>query len=190
MTKKHAHSPETPAKPAAEEKPVPPAEPVEEPTPAPPVEPTVEPEVEPPEPLQHQLLRLQADFDNFRKRIARERKDWIAAANEDLVTELLPVLDHFELGLADGAKNGVPPAMLEGFQLIYNQLMGVLSKAGVEPIDAVGKLFDPHWHEAMMHQPSDTVPAEHVVAQTRRGYKMGDKLLRAAQVLVSSGPAA
>lgn len=67
--------------------------------------------------------------------------------------------------------------------------MGVLSKAGVEPIDAVGKLFDPHWHEAMTHQPSDTVPAEHVVAQTRRGYKMGDKLLQAAQVLVSSGPA-
>ena len=190
MTKKNPQSHQPTDNPVADESPVPPAAAeTADPTPAPEAEPAT-PVEEAPEPVQHQLLRLQADFDNFRKRIVRERKEWITSANADLVTDLLPVLDHFELGLADGAKNGVPPAMLEGFQLIYNQLMGVLAKAGVEPIDAVGKLFDPHWHEAMTHQPSDTVPAEHVVAQTRRGYTMGDKLLRAAQVLVSSGPAA
>jgi molecular chaperone GrpE len=152
-------------------------------------EPPAEPQPSPEAVLQDRLLRLQADFENYRKRMDREKKDWIAFANEKLVLDLLPVLDHFELGLADSAKNGAPAAFIEGFQLVCNQLRAALEKAGVQAIDAEGAAFDPHVHEAITHLPSDDVPADHVVAQTRRGYKLGDKLLRAAQVVVSSGPA-
>ena len=193
MTHKHPHSKPEAAQPAAEPDlpAVDPAHPVPEDGPAAPAESAAaaEPQPSPEAVLQDRLLRLQADFENYRKRMDREKKDWIAFANEKLVLELLPVLDHFELGLADGAKNGAPAAFVEGFQLICNQLRAALEKAGVQAIDAEGAAFDPHVHEAITHLPSDDVPADHVVAQTRRGYKLGDKLLRAAQVVVSSGPA-
>ena len=141
------------------------------------------------ESLQHQLLRLQADFDNFRKRMAREKKDWIAFASENLVMELLPVLDHFELGLADSEQNGAPESLTEGFRLIYSQLCVAIEKSGVKAIDAQpGEAFDPQVHEAISHLPSEEIPEGEVVAQTRRGYQMGEKLLRATQVVVSSGP--
>jgi len=140
--------------------------------------------------LQDQMLRLQADFDNYRKRMAREKKDWIAFASENLVMELLPVLDHFELGLADSEQNGAPEALTEGFRLIYTQLCAAIEKSGVQVIDApAGEPFDPQVHEAISQLPSEEIPEGEVVAQTRRGYQMGDKLLRAAQVVVSSGPA-
>ncbi len=194
MTHKHPHSKPETTKPAAEPDlpavdPAHPA-PADAPPPAPAQSaPAAEPQPSPEEVLQDRLLRLQADFDNYRKRMDREKKDWIAFASEKLVLELLPVLDHFELGLADSAKNGAPAAFVEGFQLVCNQLRAALEKAGVQAIDAEGAAFDPHVHEAITHLPSDDVPADHVVAQTRRGYKLGDKLLRAAQVVVSSGPA-
>ena len=194
MTHKHPHSKPETTKPAAEPDlpavdPAHPA-PADAPPPAPAeAVPAAEPQPSPEEVLQDRLLRLQADFDNYRKRMDREKKDWIAFASEKLVLELLPVLDHFELGLADSAKNGAPAAFVEGFQLVCNQLRAALEKAGVQAIDAEGAAFDPHVHEAITHLPSDDVPADHVVAQTRRGYKLGDKLLRAAQVVVSSGPA-
>jgi molecular chaperone GrpE len=191
MTKKHSHphsNEPAPGKPAAEPLAADAAPGTDAPPPA--AEPQAPP-VAPPEDeaLQTRLLRLQADFENYRKRMAREKLDWIAFASEKLVLDLLPVLDHFELGLADSAKNGAPAAFTEGFQLIYTQLRTAIEKAGVQAIDAEGQAFDPNLHEAITHMPSDTVPEEHVVAQTRRGYKMGDKLLRAAQVVVSSGPA-
>lgn len=137
--------------------------------------------------LRDQLLRLQADFDNYRKRIDRERKDWALYANEKLLKDLLPALDNFELGLANGVKSNAPEALLEGLRLVHGQIEGALAKSGVTPIDAEGCPFDPHLHEAITHMPSQDVPAGTVMAQTRRGYKMGDKLLRAAQVVVSSG---
>lgn len=191
MTKKHPHShPDAP--PPAEEANLPMVEPVPAPgavgTPA--AESPDEPVLSAEAVLQDRLLRLQADFDNFRKRMDREKKDWIAFASENLVLELLPVLDHFELGLADSVKNSVPAPITEGFQLIYSQLRAVIEKAGVEAIDAEGAVFDPHLHEAITHMPSEQVPEGQVLAQTRRGYKLGGKLLRAAQVVVSSGPAA
>ena len=191
MTHKHPHSKH--AAPAPAEDPnlpaIDPAHPVpEEAVPVP--ESPTEPQPSPEEVLKDRLLRLQADFDNYRKRMDREKKDWIAFASEKLLLELLPVLDHFELGLADSAKNGVPAALTDGFQLVCNQLRAAVEKAGVQTIDAEGKTFDPHLHEAITHMPSDTVPEGQVVAQTRRGYKLGDKLLRAAHVVVSSGPAA
>ncbi len=190
---KHTHS--KPQKPEPQESSVPaPEEPPSVPEPETPVTPfPEEPDVSEPSPeeaLQSRLLRLQADFENYRKRMAREKKDWIAFASEKLVMDLLPVLDHFELGLADSAHNGAPEAFTEGFRLIYSQLQAAIEKAGVQPIDAEGAEFDPNLHEAITHAPSPDVPENHVMAQTRRGYRMGDRLLRPAQVVVSSGPAA
>lgn len=140
--------------------------------------------------LRDRLLRLQADFDNYRKRVDRERKDWAVYANEKLLKDLLPALDNFDLGLANGIKANAPEALLEGLRLVKGQLESALAKSGVTPIDAEGQPFDPNLHEAITHMPSPDVPEGIVLAQTRRGYMMGDKLLRPAQVVVSSGPAA
>ncbi|MDR0994143.1 MAG: nucleotide exchange factor GrpE [Verrucomicrobiota bacterium] len=185
---KKTHSPHASPSSAKEQAPPPPTEDLPEV-----LEPeevlSAEPALSQEEVLKDRLLRLQADFDNYRKRMDREKKDWVAYASEKLVTELLPILDHFELGLVNSRKNEAPDSLVEGFQLIYNQLQAAVAKAGVEPIDAEGQAFDPTLQEAITHMPSEDVPEGMVIAQVRRGYRMGDKLLRAAQVVVSSGPA-
>jgi len=138
--------------------------------------------------LRDQLLRLQADFDNYRKRVAREKQDWIALAAERLVADLLPVLDNFDLGLDNCAKSEASAAVAEGFRLIRDQLRGALAKAGATPVEpAPGDEFDPTVHEAITQMPSPDVPEGRVVARTRAGWRLGPKLLRAAQVVVSSG---
>jgi molecular chaperone GrpE len=155
-----------------------------------PVEPVVEPVVPPKEeeePLKLQMLRLQADFDNFRKRTQRERNELFTFANESIISEMLPVIDHFEMGFKSAEAHESAGAVTEGFRMVYNQLLDVLKKFNATPIDAIGETFDPHRHEAILHIPSDQ-PAETVVEQVRRGYLLGEKLLRAAQVIVSSGP--
>lgn len=141
------------------------------------------------EALQTQLLRLRADFDNFRKRVQREKAETYQRANEDILLELLPVLDHFEMGLQTARQHETDAAVLDGFQLVHDQTLAALKRFGLEPVDAEGKAFDPHWHEAATYLPSDEHPEDSVMAQTRRGYKLGDRLLRPAQVVVSSGPA-
>ena len=141
------------------------------------------------EQLKDRILRLQADYDNFRKRTLRDRDEETARANADLILEFLPVLDHFERGLREARAHKADKAVVDGFQLIYDQFMGVLFKAGLSPIDAEGQVFDPNFHEAITHIPSDEHPADVVITETRRGYRLADKLLRASQVIVSSGPA-
>lgn len=136
------------------------------------------------------FLRLQADFENFRKRTLRERTDLYRRANEDIMEELLPVLDHMDLALEAARAHDADEAMVEGFRLASEQLWTALGKFGLKPIDTDGVAFDPNLHEAVSHLPSDDVPENHVMVQTRRGYKLGDSLLRAAQVVVSSGKAA
>ena len=138
------------------------------------------------EPLQLQLLRMKADFDNFRKRQVRERIEWITRANEDLFLELLPVLDHYEMGLKSAEEHQTDNSVIEGFRLVYDQLIDLLKKSNVTPMETIGEPFDPHHHEALTHMPSDQ-PAETIVEEFRKGYMLGDKLLRAAQVVVSSG---
>lgn len=133
------------------------------------------------------LLRLQADFDNFRKRTLREREDIYQRANTDLMDELLPVLDHMELALKAACGKGGDASFVDGVRLVYDQMQGVLAKFGLVPIDAEGQVFDPALHEAVSHLPSPDVPENHVMVQSRRGYKMGERVLRAAQVVVSSG---
>jgi molecular chaperone GrpE len=143
------------------------------------------------EPESTRLLRLQADFDNFKKRTIRERNETYRRANEDLMEELLPVMDHMELALDAAAQHDADEAMVEGFRMVSEQLRGALAKFGLTPIDAAAAEFDPNVHEAISHLPSTDVDENHVMIMTRRGYKLGDMLLRAAQVVVSSGdPAA
>ena len=140
------------------------------------------------ESLRDQFVRLQADFINFRNRTQRERLELYQRANEDLLLELLPVLDHYEMGLQTAQKHQADAAVVDGFKMVYDQFQNVLKKFNLTPIEAVGEAFDPHKHEALTHMPSDEYPAEVCSNQIRRGYLFGDKLLRAAQVVVSSGP--
>ncbi len=137
--------------------------------------------------LEGRLLRLQADFENFRKRTLREREDLYRRANEDLMLELLPVLDHLELAFHAASKE-VDHPVVKGFRLVGEQLQQVLQKFGLQPIETEDVDFDPNVHEAIQHLPSEEIPENGVIARTRAGYMLGNRLLRAAQVVVSSGP--
>jgi len=137
--------------------------------------------------LEERLLRLQADFDNFRKRTLREREDLYRRANEDIMLELLPVLDHLELAFQAAGDNGSDHPLVKGFALVGEQLQQVLRKFGLTPIETEGVDFDPNVHEAIQHLPSDKVPENGIIARARSGYMQGNRLLRAAQVVVSSG---
>lgn len=141
------------------------------------------------EALETRLLRLQADFDNFRKRTLRERTDWQRQAKEEVLVDLLTVIDHYELGLKTARSQTTEASVLNGFEMIYEQFVSALKKHQVTPIEAEGQAFDHNLHEAITYVPSAEHAAGTVIAETRRGYKIGDKLLRAAQVVVSSGPA-
>jgi len=133
-----------------------------------------------------QLLRLRADFENYKRRVLREKDELYRRANEDLVSELLPVLDHFEMAMQAAGDRADDP-FVQGVRLVGDQLMTALGKHGLAPIDAEGEPFDPNLHEAVSHLPSPDTAENHVMVQTRRGYRLGDRLLRAAQVVVSSG---
>lgn len=139
------------------------------------------------ETLKDRLMRLQADFDNFRKRTHREKNDLYRQANQDLIAELLPVLDHFELAFGTVPAGAQPDPVVQGVRLVHGQLLTVLQKFGLTPLDAAGQAFDPTVHEAVSHLPSADVPDNSVIAQTRRGYMLADRLLRPAQVVVSRG---
>jgi molecular chaperone GrpE len=138
------------------------------------------------------LLRLTADFDNFKKRAARERLDAIKFANEGLIMKLIPVSDNFEMALA-AAKNSTDAStqsLQAGVAMIHQQLRAVLAEAGLEEVDATGKTFDPALHEAVSQQESADVPEGHVLQQLRKGYRLQGKLLRPATVVVAKKPAA
>lgn len=141
------------------------------------------------EALETRLLRLQADFDNYRKRTLRERTEWQRQATENVLADLLPVIDHYELGLKTARTQKTDASVLDGFQMVYEQFLAALKKHQVTPIAAEGETFDHNSHEAITYVPSEEHPADVIIAETRRGYKIGDKLLRASQVVVSSGPA-
>ncbi len=141
------------------------------------------------ETLKDRHLRLQADFDNFRRRTQRERVEAQARAHEELMKSLLPVLDHFEIGLRSAAEHGADQSVRAGFEMVQSELLRVLERAGLTAIDvAPGSPFDPYHHEAVTHAPSDQYPADTVLQQTRRGYRLGPTLLRPVQVVISSGP--
>ena len=139
------------------------------------------------ESLQEQLIRLQADFTNFRNRTQRERISLYQRANEDLLLEILPILDHFEMGLQTAEKQNTEKAVIDGFSMIFDQFNKVLDQFKLLPIKVIGEPFDPHIHEAITYICSEEFPEGVCVEQIRKGYMHGEKLLRAAQVVVSSG---
>lgn len=140
--------------------------------------------------LKDRHLRLQADFDNFRKRTHRERGELQQVAIHNLILELLPVLDHLELGIRHaGEHDKATQALVEGMNLTSEQLRVALKKFGLHAFPAEGEIFDPHRHEAIARHPSPDVPDGRIAVQIRTGYMLGETLLRPAQVIVSSGPA-
>ena len=134
-------------------------------------------------------MRSQADFENYKKRCAREKDEAIKYANKSLLEKLVSIVDHFELGLEAARGEGEKSPIYSGMSLVLKQLQDFLADNGLQAIDAVGQKFDPNLHEAIAHQPSNEVPEEHVISQTRRGYRFKDRLLRPPTVVVSSGPA-
>jgi molecular chaperone GrpE len=134
-------------------------------------------------------LRSQADFENYKKRSAREKEEAIKYANSSLLERLIAIVDNFELGLEAARAEGEKSPIFSGMSMVLKQLMDFLADSGLQPIDATGQKFDPNLHEAIAHEPSNEVPEGTVVRQTRRGYKMKDRLLRPSSVVVSSGPA-
>lgn len=137
--------------------------------------------------LKDQLLRLRADFDNYRKRALREQGEIYENANEALMLELLPVIDHLQLALGSAEEHKADAAFREGLQLIADQLMTALAKYGLDPFSSDNKQFDPNLHEAISCLPSATAPEGTIIVQSRQGYRFKNKLLRPAQVVVSSG---
>ena len=136
------------------------------------------------------LLRTTADFDNFKKRAAREKIEAAQYATFSLLAKVLPVLDNFEMALAaaQSAKDDKLASLQSGVLMIQQQLKSVLTETGLEEIDATGKLFDPNFHEAVSEQESAEVAEGHVLQQLRKGYKFKDRLLRPATVIVAKSP--
>jgi molecular chaperone GrpE len=132
-------------------------------------------------------LRSQADFENYKKRAAREKEEAIKYANSSLLEKLIAIVDNFELGLEAARAEGEKSPIFSGMSMVLKQLMDFLADSGLTPIDATGQKFDPNLHEAIAHEPSDEVAEGTVIRQTRRGYKMKDRLLRPSSVVVSSG---
>ncbi len=139
------------------------------------------------------LLRTTADFDNFKKRAARERTEAAQFANAGLLQKLLPILDNFEMALAAAQTAQVSPdgiaSLQSGIAMIQQQLKGALTESGLEEVDASGKPFDPTFHEAVSQQETNETPEGHVVQQIRKGYKFRERLLRPAAVVVAKAPA-
>jgi molecular chaperone GrpE len=132
-------------------------------------------------------LRSQADFDNYKKRALREKEEGIKYANSSLLEKLLPIIDNFELGLSAARGEGEKSPIYSGMSMVLKQLTDFLAENGLQPIDAAGQKFDPNLHEAIAHEPSKDVPEGTVLRQTRRGYRLKDRLLRPSSVVVSSG---
>jgi molecular chaperone GrpE len=132
-------------------------------------------------------LRTQADFENYKKRAAREREDAMKYANSSLLERLVAIVDNFELGLSAAREEGEKSPIYAGMSMVLKQLTDFLGENGLQPVDAAGQKFDPNLHEAIGHEPSAEVPEGNVIRQTRRGYKLKDRLLRPATVVVSSG---
>lgn len=138
------------------------------------------------------LLRTTADFDNFKKRAAREKQDAIKYATESLLQKVIPVLDNFEMALAAAQNSSADglKSLQDGVAMIHSQLKSTLTDAGLEEVDATGKPFDPNLHEAVSQQESDKVAEGHVLQQLRKGYKLRERLLRPATVIVAKKPEA
>jgi molecular chaperone GrpE len=136
------------------------------------------------------LLRLQAEMQNLRNRTSREIADERKYAALPVLTDLLPVIDNIDRAIEAAEKAGEADNLLAGFRLVKQQLHTILSRNECVPIPAESEVFDPNFHQAILQQPSTEVPAGNVMMVTQQGYKLHDRVVRPAQVIVSSGPPA
>jgi molecular chaperone GrpE len=133
------------------------------------------------------LLRLAADFENYKKRAARERHEYVQLANERLIAELIPILDALERALS-AAAHPQEAQLEEGVELVHRSLGALLERYGLTPIETDGQ-FDPHVHEALLSQPSEAEEGS-VIDVVQKGYKLGDRVVRPARVVVAAAPPA
>lgn len=135
-------------------------------------------------------LRSAAELDNFRKRTAKERQDAVKYANGSLLESLLPVIDNFEFGLQAAKMEGENSPVLLGMSMVQKQLTDFLKENGVEEVPSVGQKFDPNVHDAVSQQPTADAPEGTILSQIRKGYRLRDRLLRPASVVVAAAPQA
>ncbi len=141
-----------------------------------------------------QLMRVAAEFENFKKRMEREKSKLLKYAGENILRELLTSLDNLDRAVEQGNaaaddESKKLQSMLEGLELTRKGLVATLERFGVEPLNAVGLAFNPDEHDALTMEASDEMPSNHVLREYARGYRFKDRVLRHAQVVVSSGPA-
>jgi molecular chaperone GrpE len=138
--------------------------------------------------LYDRLLRKQAEFENFKKRAEREKTEYVQFASAELIKELLNALDSFDLAIRNASQEAVPPGRqdtLQGFELIYKQLLDTMGRFGLKPIEAKGKKFDPNFHQAVATTPTNDVEENTIVEEMRKGYLLNGRLLRPAMVSVA-----
>lgn len=134
------------------------------------------------------LLRTAADLDNTRKRAKRDVEDAVVRGRQEVLREILPVVDSVDLALGSADPEGPAKPVLEGVEMVRRQFLSATERFGLKPIESVGKAFDPNVHEAVSQLESHEHPAGQIIHEMRRGYLLGDRLLRAAMVIVSAGP--
>jgi molecular chaperone GrpE len=136
--------------------------------------------------LRDRLLRTTAEFDNYRKRVDRDRKEMTERAAESVLTEILPIIDDLERALAAPETGDGADAYRRGVELIHKQLLDLLTRRGVTPIETGGATFDPHLHQAVASEPSADHQEGEIIGEFRRGYRLGERLLRPAMVKVAT----
>ena len=134
-------------------------------------------------------FRAVAELDNARKRFAKEKEDVRFHTTQIICLHIIELFDSFKMGLDSAEKQKTDPKVLEGFQMIFRQFQAQLKLLKIEELNPLNEVFDPHFHDAVSHAYSDTVPEDHVLQVVRHGYKCGDRLLRAASVIISKGKA-
>lgn len=139
--------------------------------------------------INDKYLRLAAEFENYKRLTQRDQREQIRFGNEQLLKELLPVVDNMERAIKAARTNGSDSALIQGVELTLKQLFGILAKFGVQAIETAGQDFDPSAHQAVSYGPSNDVSANKVLDEFQKGYRLHDRILRAAMVSVSSGPA-
>ncbi|NLX96813.1 MAG: nucleotide exchange factor GrpE [Rhodopirellula sp.] len=141
------------------------------------------------EQMKDRALRVQAELENYRKRVAREMADERRYAELPLLRDLLPMLDNMLRAIEAAEKSGEAPQLLEGFKLVFQQFEGILQRHHCDPIQALHEPFDPNFHEAILQQPSVDHPPGTVIHVAQAGYRLYDRVVRPTQVIVSGPPA-
>lgn len=137
--------------------------------------------------MSDRYLRLMAEFDNFKKRVSRDYERLVESANEKIMVEMVDIRENFDRALISGEKTNDYQSFYDGMKLIFTKFDGVLHKHGLAPFGAVGDEFDPIVHDALMKTPSENIPEDHLADVFEKGYRLKDKVIKHAKVIVSSG---